>query len=104
LPARAASEHHAFVAPEVTSQLAHGDRARVLVELRLAGDAPQRNEAIVRAQDAVLAHLPSTHAQVVRRYTSVPLLALEIDATALNALRTLPEVLAVKADQAMRTQ
>jgi len=82
-------------------------RARVLVTLQVAetGDPAQRADAIGRAQDAVLARLPSTHASVVRRYESIPLLALEIDATALRALETMTDLVAgVKLDRAVKPQ
>src|SRR5262249_19625314 len=67
------------------------DRARVLVTVRVAeaGDQAKRADAIARAQDSVLARLPSGHASLVRRYESIPLLALEIDATALRALEAM---------------
>ena len=95
-----------LVDPEVRALVLAG-RARVLVTLQVAdtGDQAQRADAIVRAQDAVLARLPQPHASVVRRYASVPLLALEIDATALRALEAMTDVVAgVKADRAMKPQ
>ncbi|PYM56916.1 MAG: hypothetical protein DMD77_13980 [Candidatus Rokuibacteriota bacterium] len=82
-------------------------RARVLVTLQVAetSDPAQRADAIGRAQDAVLARLPSTHASVVRRYESIPMLALEIDATALRALETMTDLVAgVKLDRAVKPQ
>jgi len=49
--------------------------------------------------------LPPSHATLVRRYLSIPLLALEIDATALRALETMPDIVAaVKPDRAVRPQ
>jgi hypothetical protein len=101
-----ASDDSPFIAPEVTSQLLRENRARVLVELRVPGalDASHREASIQQAQNAVLSRLPGNHALLVRRYASVPLLALDIDATALSALRGIPEVLAVKADQVLHPQ
>jgi len=96
----------AMVDPEVRALVRVG-RARVLVTLQVAetGDPAQRADAIGRAQDAVLARLPSTHASVVRRYESIPLLALEIDATALRALETMTDLVAgVKLDRAVKPQ
>lgn len=96
----------AMVDPEVRALVRVG-RARVLVTLQVAetSNQAQRADAIGRAQDAVLMRLPSTHASVVRRYESVPLLALEIDATALRALETMTDVVAgVKLDRAMKPQ
>ncbi len=87
VPTTTISETAPLIAPEVR-QLVGVSSARVIVELRLdqSGDPNQRPEAIARAQDALLSRLPHSHISVARRYTSVPLLALEIDATALAAL------------------
>jgi hypothetical protein len=96
----------AVVDPEVRALVRVG-RARVLVTLQVAetGDQAQRADAIGRAQDGVLSRLPASHASVVRRYESVPLLALEIDATALRALETMTDVVAgVKLDRAVKPQ
>jgi len=95
-----------LVDPEVRA-LVRAGRARVLVMLQIVetGDQAQRADAIGRAQDALLARLPQPHASVVRRYASVPMVALEIDATALRALETMSDlVAAVKLDRAVRPQ
>src|SRR5262249_9197592 len=75
--------------------LVQAGRARVLVTLQVGETANEtlREQAIQRAQDAVLARLPSSHASVVRRYTSIPMLALDIDATALHALQAMTAIL-----------
>jgi len=94
------------VDPEVRALVGTG-RARVLVMLQVpeSGDQAQRAAAISRAQDEVLARLPQPHASLVRRYASVPLLALEIDATALRALEAMPDVVAaVRLDRAVKPQ
>jgi len=95
-----------LVDPEVRA-LVRAGRARVLVMLQIVetGDQAQRADAIGRAQDVVLSRLPRPHASVVRRYESIPMLALEIDATALRALETMTDVVAgVKLDRAMKPQ
>jgi hypothetical protein len=92
--------------PEVRTLVRVG-RARVLVMLRVNETTNQqgRAEAIGRAQDVVLGGLPQPHASVVRRYTSVPMLVLEIDATALLALETMTDVVAgVKLDRTVTPQ
>jgi hypothetical protein len=89
------------------STLVHVGRTRVLVMLQVpeSGDEGQRADAIGRAQDAVLSRLPDGHASVVRRYASIPMLALEIDAIALRALETMPDVVAaVKLDRSLKSQ
>jgi hypothetical protein len=84
--------------------LAPGDRASVIVELRVAG-AGDRAAAIARAQQQVLAALGPEHAQVKRRFESVPMLALEIDGEALARLATLGDLVArVHPDATRRPQ
>src|SRR5262245_20353526 len=92
-----------MIDPEVSVRIAAG-RTRVLVQLRVDGaDEGRRAEEIARVQDAVLSRLPQSHASLTRRYTSVALLALEIDATALRALETMSgEVSAIKPDHLKR--
>jgi len=96
-----------MIDPEVR-QLIRAGRARVIVMLQVSeggSDEASRAEAIVRAQDTVVSRLPQSHAVVVRRYTSIPMLALEIDATALLALETMTDVIvAVKPDRPLTTQ
>ena len=105
-PTTAISETAPVIAPEVR-QLVGASSARVIVELRLddSGEPNQHPQAIARAQDALLSRLPHSHVSVARRYTSVPLLALEIDATALAALEAMPDlVVSVKPDGRSKTQ
>ena len=95
-----------MIDPDVR-ELVRAGRARVLVTLRVgeSGEEARRAEAIDRAQETVLSRLPQSHASVVRRYTSIPMLALEIDATALLALETMTDVvIAVKSDRTMTPQ
>jgi hypothetical protein len=75
---------------EVRRHVATG-RARVLVQLRVPelSDAAARDRAIAHAQDGVLGRVPAV---LVRRYVSVPLLALEIDAAGLRALEGLGDI------------
>lgn len=81
---------------------AQSGRVRVLVELRVQASG---EDAIAKAQDAVLARLPQSHAVVARRYTSIPMLALEIDGAALAALEAMADaVVSVRADGLSRPQ
>jgi len=94
------------VDPAVRASVQSG-RARVIVELRVpaAGEPAARDAAIAQAQDAVLARLPGSHASVARRFTSIPMLALEVDAPGLAALEAMAEtVVSVKADAVVRPQ
>jgi hypothetical protein len=106
-PSGVGAEATPLIDADVVSQLAGGSRARVLVELRVdePGDPRGRDDAIARAQNAVLSRLPHGHSLLVRRYTSVPLLALEIDAAALSALQAMTGIVdAVKPDRPLRSQ
>jgi hypothetical protein len=68
--------------PEVRA-MPGGGSTRVLVDLRARAADPA---AVSEAQDEVLRRLAGTGARLARRYTTVPLLALEIDAAALARL------------------
>jgi hypothetical protein len=106
VPVVAASQAALVIDPEVRA-LAGAGRTRVLVELRVpaTSDPARRADAIARVQDEVLSRLPQAHTSVARRYSSVPLLALEIDGAALRVIETMPDVVAgVKPDRTERTQ
>jgi hypothetical protein len=68
--------------PRVEQEVA-GGHSRVLVEVR---------PPITRTQDDVLARLTGTDFRLVRRFETSPLLALEIGASALAALRTMSDL------------
>lgn len=71
--------------PEVRARLGAGP-TRVLVDLRVRAADPA---AISDAQNEVLRRLAGTGARLARRYATVPLLALEIDAAALTRLESM---------------
>jgi hypothetical protein len=90
-----------IIDPQVRTDVGTG-RARVLVQLRISEANGPRDTAIERAQDIVLARVPAV---LVRRFHSVPLLALEIDAAGLRALEGLGEVVSrVEPDRPARAQ
>ena len=76
--------------PDVRAAVDAGT-VRVLVDLRV-GSAD--TSAIARAQDETLRRLGGTSARLVRRYSSVALLALEIDAPALSRLEAMRDLVA----------
>jgi len=76
--------------PDVRTAVGSGT-VRVLVDLRVS---PADTSAIARAQEEVLRRLGGTGARVARRYASVPLLALEIDAPALSCLEAMRDLVA----------
>lgn len=86
--------------------------ARVLVEVRTSptaqpegglttpGAVATQRAAIAAAQGDILSRLPRSHFALIRRYESVPFLALQIDADALRALEAMGDVVArVLSDQ-----
>jgi hypothetical protein len=95
----------AEVEPAVRSQASAGP-VRVLVELRLTGGfvpegemtgpsgTRRQREDIARLQQTLVARLAGTRFRVVRRFETVPWIALEIHADALAALEGMPDVVA----------
>jgi len=94
--ASSASDDGPVIDPDVRAG-ARGGTARVLVELRVSRADPS---AIENAQDEVLRRLAGTGARLARRYSTAPLLALEIDTAALARLEEMRGLVArVRADQ-----
>jgi hypothetical protein len=82
--------------PDVRAAI-HGGTARVLVDLRVSPTDPP---AIGRLQDEALRRLAGTGARRARRFSTAPLLALEIDASALARLEAMRDiVMRVRADR-----
>jgi hypothetical protein len=104
--ARATPGDTLVIDPEVRSAVTQGP-TRVLVELRLPGpsasdtdSSPPRQPAIAAARQTVLARLTGTRYRLVRQYTTIPLLALEIGPEALQALEEMGDVVTrVRAEQ-----
>ncbi|MFO1494683.1 MAG: S8 family serine peptidase [Lysobacterales bacterium] len=85
------------VPAELGAAVAAG-RARVLVALQLPTDQPADKRAIADLASDVLAALPAEHYTLRRRYSSLPALALEIDAQALERLAAHPDVAGLALD------
>jgi hypothetical protein len=77
-----AMDDRPVIDPDVRA-MPQGGPVRVLVELRAPGADPSTLDA---AQNEVLRRLTGTHARLARRYSTMPLLVLEIDAAALARL------------------
>jgi hypothetical protein len=101
--ARAPVSRQPTVDPEVRAVTRRGT-ARVLVELSIPNtDEVKRPEVIGRAQDALLQRLHGTSTRLFRRYTTVPLVALQIDAEALARLEAMPDLVTkVRLDTTVR--
>ncbi len=70
---------------------------RVIAELKPVAGLPLR-ASISQAQDAVIAALPAGRATVVQRYTTLPLLSLEVDPALIDTIRQNPAVVRVSPD------
>ena len=82
--------------PDVSAAI-RGGTVRVLVDLRVS---PTDASAIGRLQDEALRRLAGTGARLIRRFWTAPLLALEIDASALARLEAMRDIVArVRADR-----
>lgn len=93
----------ALAAQDAVRVMTVGDAARVLVELRVA--AAGDPEAIAAVQRDVLARLGQAGVTVVRRYRTVAMMALEVDAAALAKLTHMGDlVIRVIPEGASRTQ
>jgi hypothetical protein len=90
-----------------------GARARVLVQLRLpsphvaegqlgAAAVTAQRRAIDASAARILARLNAADRRVVRRYATLPLIALELNPAALAALNQSPDVVRVFDDEIMR--
>jgi len=91
-----AGASHAFagdepvIDPDVRTAVRAGV-VRVLVDLRVTAAGPSE---IGSAQDEALRRLAGTGARVTRRFSSAPLLTLEIDAPALSRLESMSDLVA----------
>jgi hypothetical protein len=101
LPAPSATE--AVMIDREVLEAVHAGGARVLVEVRLPESMKPEGElspadrfvqqhTIAAAQDSVLAGLTGSHFSLVRRYETVPLLLLEVQADAVTTLERMASV------------
>jgi hypothetical protein len=86
---------------ELIAKAAREGPLRVIVELR-ADSGPPSRESIAAAQDLVLQELAGTSHRVIRRFTTIPFLALEASVDALRRLAASPRVAGVREDQVLR--
>jgi hypothetical protein len=96
-----AADDRPMIDPDVRAAI-HGGAVQVLVELRASSADPS---AIANVQDEALLRLAGTSARLARRYSTAPLLALEIDAAALARLEEMRGLVTrVRADQIVPLQ
>lgn len=89
------------VSPELLAKAAREGSVRVIVHLRVPSSAqPEvRGSGMVRTREAVLSEISRTRHTVVRTYETVPLLALEVSAEALEVLASSLNVERVQEDE-----
>ena len=85
-------------AGDLRARAARDGAVRVIVTLAIAGAQPPAADAIRQAQDRVIAALQGTRYADLRRYQSVPQLALTAGPDALEVLLASPLVAAVQSD------
>ena len=86
------------------ARAARDGAVRVIVTLAVAGAQPPAADAIRQAQDSLIRALQGTRYADLRRYQSVPQLALTAGPDALDVLFASPLVTAVAADSLARPQ
>jgi hypothetical protein len=89
---------------ELVAKASRQGALRVIVELKLDPPGSPSPEAIARAQDHVLQELASTSHRVLRRFTTIPFIALEASADALRRLGQSAHVTGVREDAILRPQ
>ncbi len=88
------------VPPSIDDLIAKATREgsiRVIVELKT--DPSPSREAIAAAQDLVLQELAGTRHRVLRRFTTIPFLGLEVSADALRSLTVSRGVAGIREDK-----
>ena len=89
---------------ELAAKAARQGPLRVIVELKLDPPGPPTPEAISLAQDQVLQELTGTNHRVLRRFTTVPFMAIEMSENALRRLGGSTHVAGVREDMVLRPQ
>jgi hypothetical protein len=88
------------VSPELLAKAAREGSVRVIVHLRVPNSAQSdlRGNGMVRTREAVISEISRTRHKVVRTYETIPLLALEVSAEALEVLASSLNVERVQED------
>jgi hypothetical protein len=104
----AAAAHAQVATPptidELAAKAARQGPLRVIVELKLDPPGPPTREAIARAQDQVLQELAGTDHRVLRRFTAIPFMGIEMSENALRRLGGSAHVAGVREDMVLRPQ
>jgi len=89
---------------DLVAKAARQGTLRVIVELKIDPSGPPSREVIAQAQDRLLQELAGTSHRVLRRFTTIPFLGLEVTADALQRLGGSAHVAGVREDMVLRPQ
>jgi hypothetical protein len=84
---------------ELVAKAARQGTLRVIVEVKIDPPGSPSREAIAQAQDHVLQELVGTGHRVLRRFTTIPFMGLEVSADALRRLGGSAHVAGVREDR-----
>jgi len=89
---------------ELLTKAAREGTVRVIVELRVEATPPAGREAIEWTQALVLQELAGSGHRVLRRFATIPFMALEVAPDALSRLAASPHVASIREDMLLRPQ
>jgi hypothetical protein len=103
-PGRAAAQATAPSMEDLIGKAERQGTMRVIVELKMDLSGPPTRESIAAAQDLVIQELAGTNHRVLRRFTTIPFLGLEVSADALRRLPGSAHVAGIREDMVLRPQ
>jgi hypothetical protein len=103
-PGRAAAQATAPSMEDLIGKAERHGTLRVIVELKIDSSGPPTRESIAAAQDLVTEELAGTSHRVLRRFTTIPFLGLEVSADALRRLPGSAHVAGIREDMVLRPQ
>jgi hypothetical protein len=89
---------------ELVAKATRQGTLRVIVEIKIDPPGPPSREAIAQAQDQVLQELAGTGHRVLRRFTTIPFIGLEVSADTLRRLGGSARVAGIREDVVLRPQ
>lgn len=91
------------VASDLDKQIAAYGSARVIIQLNIEGNEALSPALITAAQDRLIMELSEFEHKVIRRYSSLPMMVLEVDGAASDYLLDSPLVNSVQLDSLSHT-
>jgi len=103
-PGRAAAQVTAPTIDELVAKAERQGTLRVIVQLKVDSTGLPTGAAITDTQDRLLAELGGTSHRLIRRFSTVPFIALEVSADALRRLAASSRVSGISEDTVLRPQ